>query len=124
MIKSTSQVTLTVPMHIWNLNLTHTTKNRSRASRVIGTNGNIAPKPVCRVKLKADIAKQACDIFSIGVILWKMMNAIHPKPFKQARHLITTFVCCKINSLIHFGVKITVMSSISTNLTMRWGRID
>ena len=34
--------------------------------------------------MKTDIAKQACDIFSIGVVLWKMVNGIHSKPFDRA----------------------------------------
>ena len=58
----------------------------SLASRVVGTKGYIAPEILYPVRLQTNIAKQAGDIFSVGVILWKMTNGIHSKPFKEATH--------------------------------------
>ena len=34
--------------------------------------------------MTTDKAKQSCDIFSLGVALWKMINGIHSKPFDRA----------------------------------------
>ena len=53
----------------------------------VGTRGFIAPEIINQSELKTAREKQACDIFSLAVILWKMVNGINSTPFKEANPL-------------------------------------